>query len=267
MTGLHVLSYNIHKGFSLRRRFVLAHIKEAIRLVHADMVFLQEVLGENCEHAQRIPSWPRESQFEFLADEVWPHYSYGKNAVYESGHHGNAILSKHKIVESENIDISAHRFESRGMLHAQVFYPRLKYPLHCVCIHMGLTKGGRDKQVRRLIERIEQSVPPQDPLIIAGDFNDWSLAATQQLQKYTQVEEVFKSMHGKHARTYPSRFPVLKLDRIYCRGFNIKEARVLRGKPWNALSDHSAICARLEFTQSILRPSVDESRQARNFLE
>jgi len=34
-------------------------------------------------------------QHEFLAHESWLHHAYGKNSVYDSGHHGNAILSRY----------------------------------------------------------------------------------------------------------------------------------------------------------------------------
>jgi endonuclease/exonuclease/phosphatase family metal-dependent hydrolase len=47
-------------------------------------------------------------------------------------------------------------------------------------------------------------------------------------------------------RTFPSAFPMLRLDRIYQRGFAVRSARVLRGKPWSQLSDHSPILAELE---------------------
>ena len=112
--SLQVLSYNIHKGFSSgNRNFVLHQIREAIRTVRADLVFLQEVLGEHREHQRKYSAhWERDSQFEFLADEVWPHFAYGKNAIYTSGHHGNAILSRYPFTFFENIDISTNRMES-----------------------------------------------------------------------------------------------------------------------------------------------------------
>ena len=43
MTSINVLTVNMHMGFSLlNRRFVLPELREAIRGVSADMVFLQE---------------------------------------------------------------------------------------------------------------------------------------------------------------------------------------------------------------------------------
>jgi endonuclease/exonuclease/phosphatase family metal-dependent hydrolase len=47
-------------------------------------------------------------------------------------------------------------------------------------------------------------------------------------------------------RTFPAAFPWLRLDRIYQRGFAVRSARVLRGKPWTQLSDHAPILAELE---------------------
>ena len=47
-------------------------------------------------------------------------------------------------------------------------------------------------------------------------------------------------------RTFPSAFPWLRLDRIYQRGFAVRSARVLRGRPWTQISDHAPIIAELE---------------------
>ena len=42
---LRVLSLNAHKGFTpLNRRFILQELREAVRAVAADLVFLQEVM-------------------------------------------------------------------------------------------------------------------------------------------------------------------------------------------------------------------------------
>ena len=51
--------------------------------------------------------------------------------------------------------------------------------------------------------------------------------------------------HGRHARTYPGWHPLLALDRIYVRGLDILEARVMDGAAWRSLSDHLGLHARL----------------------
>ncbi|MEO6146709.1 MAG: EEP domain-containing protein, partial [Sulfuriferula sp.] len=45
-TVLRVASYNIHKGFShFNRRMVIHELRERLRALSADIVFLQEVQG------------------------------------------------------------------------------------------------------------------------------------------------------------------------------------------------------------------------------
>ncbi len=248
MKTLRVLSYNIHKGFSTANlKFILDDLKHSIRSIQADLVFLQEVLGHHDVHGQRLGDWPTTSQFEFLADKVWPHYAYGKNAVYSSGHHGNAILSKYPFQFWENIDVSTNRFEGRGILHGVVELPRGGQPLHVICIHLALLETWREAQIETLCDRIDSHVPPDAPLVVAGDFNDWREKATKQLRARLHLDEAFLSARGRHARTYPIWFPVLKLDRVYCRGLEVGAARCLTHRPWNGLSDHAALCVDLKF--------------------
>src|SRR5690606_5729050 len=101
---------------------------------------------------------------------LWPHYAYGKNAIYKSGHHGNAILSKYPFKYWENIDISSSQYASRSILHGVIDLPGKDVPLHTLCVHMGLFQAERSRQIKTLIERIESHVPHDEPLLIAGDF-------------------------------------------------------------------------------------------------
>ncbi|HEX4924033.1 MAG TPA: endonuclease/exonuclease/phosphatase family protein [Bdellovibrionales bacterium] len=240
---LRILSYNIHKGFSARQQFTLEAMREAIELVHADLVLLQEVQGDHSEKKTKVKNWPSVSQFEFLADRLWPHYAYGKNSVYAKGHHGNAILSKYPISFSENVNISTNRFERRGMLHAILEVPELGTHVHAICVHMDLLQAGRERQIQKLIERIHAVVPHDAPLIIGGDFNDWREKSSEALHTELGLEEVFQVRCGSHARTFPVWFPFLRLDRIYYRGVHVQDVQCLTGKPWNSLSDHAALFA------------------------
>lgn len=243
---LHIATYNIHKGFShFNRRLMVHELRESLHGMGADLIFLQEVVGSHEEHALTHENWPGSPQYEFLADSIWPDYAYGKNAVYEEGHHGNAILSRFPILSWENFDISGHRFESRGLLHCKIKIPSWDEPLHCICTHMGLSSHVRRKQVAALEKKIEEIVPPNSPLIVAGDFNDWSCRAERIMIHGTRLNEVFEITHGKVARSFPSIFPLFRLDRIYVRGFSIKEASVHQGLPWSRISDHSPLSTTL----------------------
>jgi len=189
---LNIATYNIHKGFSFfKRRLVIHGVREHLRTLNADLVFLQEVQGAHLRHARRLINWPEQPQYEFLADAIWTDFAYGKNAAYDAGHHGNAILSRFPIVRWDNEDISEHRFESRGLLHCEIELPGWDTTLHCVCVHLGLLARHRNLQMRALRERIERLVPGDAPLIIAGDFNDWRRHAHRELAEPLRLREEF----------------------------------------------------------------------------
>jgi len=243
---LRIVSYNIHKGLSVgNRAFVLPAIRDALGPLEPDIVFLQEVLGQHDRHAERFQGWPTMPQCEFLAEGLWPHVAYGRNAVYSHGHHGNAILSRYPILSFENLDVSTNAFESRGILHAVIEVPGVRNPVHCMCVHLNMLRRGRELQLKHLCKRIVRSVPRHDPLLVAGDFNDWREDASDLLFDSIGLSEVFLDLQGEHPPTYPSRYPVLKLDRIYARGFEPLAGDVLRNAPWDALSDHSPLYAEL----------------------
>ncbi len=249
MKNLRVLSYNIHKGFSSGNlNFILKDIKDSIEAVHADLVLLQEVLGHHEKHAATFEDWPTVSQFEFLADRIWPHFAYGKNAIYTEGHHGNAILSKFPISFWENQDVSYSSIERRGLLHAVVdLVP--SHSLHVFCVHLGLFERDRVEQVISLCHRIKLMVPPEAPLLIGGDFNDWRERMTPILEETLGVKEAFLSTHDKHASTFPSFGPFLKLDRLYYRGIECVSAELMKGKTWKSLSDHLPILAEFNLNE------------------
>ena len=204
---IHVATYNIHKGFSqFNRRLMIHELRDHLRLLDADIIFLQEVQGQHRRHAARFEHWPDEPQYEFLAHEVWNDYAYGRNAVYDQGHHGNAILSRYPILSAENQDISTHNLESRGMLHCEIEVRGFKEPLHCVCLHLSLHERGRRHQVGALIERIHREVPDRAPLVVAGDFNDWRNFAGKRLAEALGLREAPAGPHlrpripgGSHA--------------------------------------------------------------------
>ena len=243
-TSIKVLTYNIHKGFSTSNlRFILHDVKDSLRHVNSDVVFLQEIHGERTISKNRFDDWPNNKQFEFLADEVWPHHAYGKNAIYRSGHHGNAILSKYPFIEWENIDVSFMKSASRSLLHGIIQMPGTEQKIHIICVHLGLFGRERDSQLSTLVKRINSHVPFDEPLIIAGDFNDWRKRAERHLHHDLGVNEAFKTSHGAHARSFPAWLPMLSMDRIYYRGLEVVDCFRLHGQPWSRLSDHTPLLA------------------------
>lgn len=82
--------------------------------------------------------------------------------------------------------------------------------------------------------------------MIAGDFNDWRNHADEVLVGRLGLREVFGCHRGRPARSFPSSLPVLRLDRIYVRGFHVTQALAHFGLPWSRISDHAALSADLQ---------------------
>lgn len=242
---LRVLTYNIHKGFSrYNRDFVLHEIKTQLEATDVDIVFLQEIHGQQQKHESRIRQWPEESQFEFLADQLWPHYAYGKNAIYSHGHHGNAILSKHGFKHWDNINLSRFRRASRSLLHGIIELDDDKTRLHLICVHLEVIGFERKRQYGILKKFIEQSIPASDPIIIAGDFNDWNSRTGLLIESELGMGEAFRCKHNQYSKTFPAWLPLLRMDRIYFRNLNLLDCERLNSKPWHSLSDHLPLYAK-----------------------
>ena len=248
--SVRVLTINTHKGFTFfNRKFMLPELRDAIRSVKADLVFLQEVQGEDEKRSLHWGDVPEAPHYEFLADAIWPQFAYGRNAVYPHGHHGNAVLSKYPILHSENHDVSVDGkvdgggAEPRGMLHCVLDIPGWKQGLHAICVHLGLRESQRQQQLRLLCGMLATKVPAGAPVLVAGDFNDWRRRAHRILQRGAGLTEIFQRLNGHSAKTFPARWPMLQLDRIYVRNASGHKPVTLPRRPWSHLSDHVPLAA------------------------
>lgn len=241
MSQFKVLTLNIHKGYSMGNiHFTLERIKQCLEQSGSNIVFLQEVIGDTEKRKSSIPDWPDNNQFEFLADSLWSHFAYGKNAIYQHGHHGNAILSEIPFSQMHNLDVSLMRISQRGILHGQ-----LENGLHLLCVHLGLFERERRGQVRQLIDYVNDNIDAAEPLIVAGDFNDWRRKTHTQLSEELGMVDVYATHYGSVARTFPAMLPLLTMDRIYVRGFQISRADIMSDSAWRSISDHCALTANI----------------------
>lgn len=250
---LKVLSYNIHKGYDWKmQKYFLQDMKELINTSHADIVFLQEVVGKNDDYKKRGLI---DSQFEFLADTVWPHYSYAQNALYDHGHHGNLILSRYPIQSWENINLTTNTLEKRGLLVCKIKLPApSQKSIYAACVHLDLLHSGRKRQYQMIKKKIMSlDLSDNPPLVIAGDFNDWNQKSTGVFENELGMQEAFKTIHGNFAKTFPAGFPLLRLDRIYVRNLEVLASRIIaRPEHQNHFSDHLPIYCELNIKDSAL---------------
>ncbi|WP_417251808.1 endonuclease/exonuclease/phosphatase family protein [Castellaniella sp.] len=204
MPVVRVISYNIHKGRSASGGHEsLSDLRLGLYGLRPDLLFLQEVQGRN----QRQGSL--DAQHESLAAAMHMDAAYGRNAIRTATDHGNALLSRFPILYHENQDISDHRLEQRGLLHGVVQVEQSR--VHCIVVHLGLLAGGRTRQVQALADRIARLVPDNEPLLIAGDFNDWNNRLAPLFVQQLGLVEVFAAAPQGADEIYRLRHRVAQL--------------------------------------------------------
>lgn len=231
---LRFVTYNIRKGKGAngRERLVLYDISQQLHRMSADMYLCQEVF-----HSKRNQF----SQSAFLAECLKLNSYYGANKFRSVGHHGNTTFTHLAVNSIENHDISTNRIERRGALYLQVSFRNKR--LHVFNVHLGLNKRQRLDQITRLAQIIRQKCKRTDPVILAGDFNDWSGRLDQMIVGRLGFENAFTTARCRNPLTWHARKPLLNLDRIYLKNLTVRSVASPSGAPWSKLSDHLPLVA------------------------
>jgi len=250
-SGLRVATYNIHKGvrgIGPAKRLEIHNLGLAVEALDADIICLQEVKGHDHQAARTFSNtrfghwaWPSVPQADFLAPQGY-HSAYRTNAVTKHGEHGNALLSRWPLGDIGHVDVSDHPLEQRGLMHVPVQWRHAM--VHVIVVHLGLIHTSRVRQAERVAELVLHDLPSDGPVIVAGDFNDWNEA----------LDDIFteaglhraRTAEAARAPTFPSRIPVLALDRVYTRGLSCQNIMVPRGGAWARPSDHLPLVAEFE---------------------
>jgi endonuclease/exonuclease/phosphatase family metal-dependent hydrolase len=250
MMRIRVASYNIHKGvqgLGPRRRLEIHNLAEAVQAFDADIVCLQEVRKMNRSEATYFKHWPQQPQAEFLAPEGYQ-VVYRTNAITRDGEHGNAMLSRWPVLGHQHEDMSDHRFEQRGLLHSEVLVDGRR--LHVVVVHLGLIRASRVRQLAQLAAFIAREIPAAEPVVVAGDFNDWGALLSTPLAAV--------GLHTSSATptpTFPARMPLVQFDHVYVRGIVAVAQHAPRGRNWWRMSDHLPLITEFEWSAQPPRES------------
>ena len=249
-SSLRIVTWNIHKGvrgFSFRKRLEIHAMQAAIARLDADVICLQEVRRINHKEAAHFTQWPTLPQADFLAPSGYE-AAYRTNAFTKHGEHGNALLSRYPIISHAHEDMSDHRFEQRGLLHATLDV--MGKPVHVIVVHLGLIAASRQRQLAQLSLFIERDIPKQDALIVAGDFNSpiapmrWAQKTLGHAALGNMAKPLLHALKG-HA-TFPSRLPLVQLDHVFARHAKISAQSVPPGKEWARMSDHLPLIVEIE---------------------
>ena len=227
------VSYNIHGCVGTDGKYDPARIVTVMKELKPDVFALQEV--DSRYHPGDGPT----RQLDYLAEATDMVAIPGSTIMHETGDFGNAILTRLPVTGIRKSDVNVIGTELRGVLDVDVDAGGV--PLRVIVVHFGLNAAERHYQVKEILEMIETTLP--QPLIILGDFNEWKSFGLGSTQKINRVLG-----RSDAPATFPSKFPLLSLDRIWAHPKNIlKEIDVFKSPSSRVASDHLPLRAVIRF--------------------
>ncbi|MCU1281793.1 MAG: ybhP [bacterium] len=253
---LRLVSWNVHGCVGTDGRFAPERTADALRVLAPDVALLQEVGDNRGVH-------PPIDQATTLARALGLHCAIGITMPREPFGYGNCTLSRWPILESSTVDLSFPTREPRACLRAIVGHDELK--LTTLNVHLGLGASERRYQLGRILEAlladyaaeqvrhhrqfpwlwrwrkvdVDKLATLREPLVLAGDFNDFPPGpVTRTLAN--RLRDVGARVASR--ATFPSRRPLLRLDRVYAsRAVGIVNVEVARTPLLRVASDHLPI--------------------------
>ncbi len=227
MQRLRLLTFNIAhgrgltpiQGFTFGRK-LRANLRKIARLIERlapDIVALQEI-DQNSLWAGSF------DHLEYLR----LHTGFGYSVFGINNHregllnlsYGNAILSRHPILESENIVFGESRVGEKGFLYTEIDVGGRRLPLVNLHLHYR-SRLHRFRQVERVMDYITTKHHAQQgswhmPPIVCGDLNNpnTSADATAELLRYFTLHGGY-SLHPVGGATFPSPLPSRALDFVF----------------------------------------------------
>lgn len=226
-----LLTYNIHGCVGLDGREDAARVFSVIREVNADIIALQEVDNYHVADRTLIQSLRALPEYTLI---------YGPTLEKPHGRYGNALLSRFPVVSRQLIDLSVPYREPRGAVSAVVEHDGAL--VAAVTTHLGLGIAERRHQVESLLDhlKVQYRDLDLDLRLLMGDFNEWFFLGHP-------LRRLRRHFGGAHARrTFPSRFPLLALDRIWVKpGRRLEKLFVVTTPLARRASDHLPLVAQL----------------------
>ena len=227
---IRVATYNVHACVGTDGRHDPDRVATVINELEADVVALQEF------------TYPASVAIDTRTPVVLTtldRYECALGPTRQNTTHcfGNALLTRHPIVEIHRIDLSMERREPRGAIAATINVGGAT--LHVLAAHLGLRVHERRFQVRQILEYLDSVRSTQ--VVVLGDFNDWLPGRS--------VVHVLDHRLGRppRPRSFPAFWPLVPLDRIWVQPRTALKRITVHATPLARLaSDHFPVVADID---------------------
>ena len=231
---LRVATYNVHACIGRDGRHDPERVASVIQELNADIVALQEfTYPASVALETRTPFFI--TTLDSYQCALGPTRHRMRQTVTEC--FGNALLTRHPIVEVHRIDLSMKQREARGALAATIDVGGTM--LHVLATHLGLRVHERRFQVQQIVNYLDSV---RDTLVVVlGDFNDWLPGRS--------AAHVLDHRLGRPPRpaTFPVAWPVVALDRIWVHPKSAMRRISAHATPNSRLaSDHLPVVAEID---------------------
>jgi endonuclease/exonuclease/phosphatase family metal-dependent hydrolase len=248
------MSWNVHSMRGTDGRRDPERVARVIEDARPDVVGLQEVGGP------LDPEGPLDGA-EMLARLLSLHAAFGPTMRYRGHPYGNGILARHPISATRSYDLSVARHEPRGCLRADVDMDGLS--VHFFSAHLGLHWRERRRQAAQILSAdILRDAALTHPLVLVGDFNSFAPRAAVPRWLRRELVDVARAARNE-APTFPSWFPLLRLDHVYVdSAFRVLGCEVVRTPLSRRASDHLPLLVELELLPTARRPPAPRPIEA-----
>lgn len=223
------VTYNIHQAVGRDGRRDPARVARTIQSLNADLVALQEVDAAPGLDTVSVQMTDLAAAGQYLAIP-------GPTMIRSERSYGNVLLTRFDVERVKRFDLSQAGREPRAAIDVFLRTPGGQR-LRCVVTHLGLSGRERRRQLEILLRILAEDWG--DPTLLMGDFNVW--------WPYSRIERTLSRLFGPspRPRSYPARFPLLALDRIWVYPSRLLiELRAKETSVTRAVSDHLPVLAK-----------------------
>lgn len=197
--SVRVMTWNIHGGIGRDGRHDLARVVALVRRHNPDIVALQEV---DSRGRQNVAT----PVLSFLTQALGSHAAEARTITAPDGHYGHVLISRWPLSRQVLHDVSVTGREPRFAIEAIAATDH--GPLHLTAVHLGFMLSERRHHADKLAHLVKAA---PETFVMLGDFNEWPWRDAVRRGLASTLPGITR------LRTYHARFPLLRLDRIYCR--------------------------------------------------